>query len=163
MPTLIPKPIYGLEPIIAVTALAVATVDAVVVPADLLLGIVPAHVLSKVAVASAIVTALVFIRLLVSPAFHYAMQQANTAMQGGQPFRWRSPKFGDPEWGLTGEKWGTGYLIPLRLVLLVEFLGVAFFGPHDRRWIAIVAFAGGALTILLTQSQLTDHFRRPDK
>jgi hypothetical protein len=120
-------------------------------------------VLSKVAIASAIVAALVFSRLLVSPAFHYAMQQANTAMQGGQPFRLRSPKFGDPEWGLTGEKWGAGYLVPLRLVLLVEFLAVALFGPHDRPWIAIVAFAGGALTILLTQSQLTDHFRRPAK
>jgi hypothetical protein len=163
MPRPIPRLIYGLEPIIAVTALAVATVDAVVVPAALLLGIVPAHVLSNVAVASAIFTALVFVRLLVSPAFHYAMQQANTAMQGDQPFRLRPPKFGDPEWGLTGEKWGTGFLVPLRLVLLVEFLAVAFFGPHDRQWITIVAFAGGALTVLLTQSQLTNHFRRPAK
>lgn len=163
MPTPIPERIYGLEPIIAVTALAVATVDAVIVPAALLLDIVPANVLSKVGITSAIVAALVFVRLLVSPAFHYAMQQANTAMQGDQPFRLSLPKFGDPEWGLTGEKWGAGYLVPLRLALLAEFLAVVFFGPHDREWIAIVAFAGGALTILLTQSQLTNHFRRPAK
>jgi hypothetical protein len=163
MPRPIPRLIYGLEPIIAVTALAVATVDAIVVPAAVLLGIVPAQVLSNVAVASAIFTALVFVRLLVSPAFHYAMQQANTAMQGDQPFRLRPPKFGDPEWGLTGQKWGTGYLVPLRLVLFVEFPAVVFFGPHDRQWLAMAAFSGGALTILLTQSQLTDHFRLPVK
>lgn len=163
MPTSNSRLIYGLEPVTTLAALAVATVDAIVIPLALLLGAVPAHLLSKVAVASGIVAALVFVRLLVSPAFHYAMQQANSAMQGGQPFRLRLLKFGDPEWGLTGEKWGSGYLVPLRLILMVEFLAVIFFAPNDRQWIALTAFAGVALTILLTQSQLTDHFRRPGK
>ncbi len=45
---------------------------------------------------------------------------------------------------------------------MAEFIAVVFFAPRDQ-WLALVAFAGAALTILLTQSQLTDHFRRPAK
>jgi hypothetical protein len=162
MPTPSQRLIYGLEPFIAIVALTVATVDAVVVPAALLFGIVPAHLLPKAAVTSAIVTALVFIRLLVSPRHHHAVRQACTAMQGDRLFRLRPPSCGDPQWSLAGEKWGVGYLVPLRLVSMAEFIAVVFFAPRDQ-WLALVAFAGAALTILLTQSQLTDHFRRPAK
>ncbi|HJV42420.1 hypothetical protein [Caulobacter sp.] len=154
------KRIYGLEPIVTIVALATATADAIIIPFALFFA-VSEHLLWKVAISSGSVAALVFLRLLFSHAFHYAMGQANSTMQGGQPFRLKLLKFSDPDWGLTGAKWGSGYLVPLRLILMVEFLIVIFFSPDDHQWIALTAFSGVALAILLTQSQLTDHFRRP--
>lgn len=157
------KLVYGLEPVIAVVALGVATLDALIVPLVLVPGVIAKSLLPQLAIASAVVAAVVFLRLLISPKFHYAMRQANELMTGGQMFRWKPVGLGNADWGLTGSKWGRGYIVPLRLILMAEFLVVFFVGPTDRQWLALLVFSGTALTILLTQSQLINHFPRPSE
>lgn len=153
------KLVYGLEPTIAVVALVVASIDAVIIPLSLFSPLLPSALLRMIAIASGSVASLVFLRMLFSPQIHYAIDRANDAMSEGQWLRSKPKKLTDQEWGLTGAKMGKGYLIPLRLVLMVEFLAVVFLAREQ--WTSLLAFSGAALPIMLTLSQLTAHFPRP--
>lgn len=153
------KLIYGLEPVIAVVALGVASIDAVIIPLSLFSPLISKPLLQMIAIASGSVAALVFLRMLISPQIHYAIRRTNDAVNGGQCLRLKPKKLTDQEWDLMGKKMGMGYLVPLRIVLMLEFLAVMFFAREQ--WIALLAFSGAGLTILLTQSQLAAHFPRP--
>lgn len=155
------KLIYGLEPVLAVAALAVATLDAALFPLMFVPGMIATSWLQLLGIVSAAVAAAVFLRLLISPRFHYAIRQAGDEMTGGQMFRWKPVGFMHPEWGLVGSKLGRGYIVPLRLILMSEFLVVIAFRWQGHGWFALLAFSGLMLAILLTQSQLINHFRRP--
>ncbi len=86
------------------------------------------------------------------------MSKANEELTAGQPFSFRVRKLNDPEWGLFGSKLGTGYLVPLRSTLMVEFIMAAAFVAQARPLLMLQVFSGAALTIMLTQSQLRMHF-----
>lgn len=117
--------------------------------------------LRPLACAAALTAGLVLLRLIVSRDFHHAMNAARVALNPRGLFVGPRLRLNDPDWGWRGRKLGTGLIVPLRTVLLVEWVLAILLAGVISRWLVILLFFGFGLTILLTQSQLRSHFPRP--
>lgn len=154
--------LYGLEPLLAGPALFMACVAALTLPLSVIPGLGDERVLRPLAVVTAGLAVIIFLRLTFSPAVHRAVREANAAMNPRGPFLgpWRG--WNDPEWGWKGSKQGTGLIVPLRMVLLVEWLITLVFARSLSPWLVLLMFAGCMLVILMNLARLRDHFPRPE-
>lgn len=152
--------IYGVEAGLAVLALVMATIVAVVFPLTVLTDLIPTHWAAGFTAAAGGLAALLFVRLMFSPDFHYAISRANAEMLEDRAMFFFLIRLNDPDWGLFGAKMGQGYIVPLRLVLMAEFL-LVFLVPSDRPALGFMFFSGNVLWILLVQAQMRNHYPRP--
>lgn|GEM_PF-5542416 len=154
------KTIYGVEPFLALPALALATVSAVVVALALFHAPVPQIFIQGLLYANGALVVALFLRILLSRAHHYAIAEAKTEMTGS-PFiqpKLKGPSLNHPEWGLWGSKQGSGFLQWLRLPSLIVFAVALFFSRGETALPLLIAATGFALTVLLTLTQMTDHY-----
>jgi len=100
--------------------------------------------------------AILFLRLLFDRNSRQAISSINAEMQGGDPFRWRWIPLRDPTWGLFGSRFGNGYLVKLRVVLLVEFVLALIAQGRERPQPLLIAAAAFAITIMVTLIQLKE-------
>ncbi|MDP2260026.1 MAG: hypothetical protein Q8J89_09955 [Caulobacter sp.] len=151
--------LYGLGRPLALMALLVAAADAILFPIALFTDALSDDRLQRALYASAFTLAVVFLRAVLDPAVQRAVLAANHGLQEGQPFkpRWISPM--DPTWGAFGSRMGQGVLPWLRLVLLGEFaLGLILLGTSRTPPPVLLAAVGLGLCILLSMTQLKDHY-----
>jgi hypothetical protein len=115
--------------------------------------------------ASAGVALLLFASMILDPATHYAFGAVSREMQGDQLSKSRFLSLFDEDWGLFGTKFGNGFLLGLRCVMFVEFLGALVTTPR-MQWLygaapLILAAVGFAISVLLTLDRIKDHYPRP--
>jgi hypothetical protein len=151
--------LYGLGRPLALMALLVVAADAILFPLALFTDALSDDQLQRALYASAFALAVVFLRVMFDPGIQRAVMAANLELQQGQPFkpRWISPM--DATWGAFGSRMGHGVLPWLRLVMLGEFvLGLVLLGSGRTQPPVLLAGAGFGLCILLSLSQLKDHY-----
>lgn len=154
--------LYGLEPILAGPALFMAGVAALTLPLSVFPVMRAEFVLRPLAILTAGLAVVVFLRLLFSRDIHYAMGAANAEMNPRGPFLgpWRN--WNDPEWGWSGSKQGSGLIVPLRKILFVEWIITVLLASVLNLWLVLLMFAGCMLVILMNLCQLRDHYPRPE-
>lgn len=134
--------IYWPSLLIAALGGAVVVISAAYEPAR-------ATLASPLALLTAAVAILLFLRMLFDPRCHRGIKAANHEMMGDQGLQFRLTPVLHPQWGIFGSRAGSPLLLTIRAVLFIEIIAVMLLA-REVPVLHFLAFASFGVVMMLS-------------